>query len=68
MRELDLLLEEFLENRYQSLPPVARESFVRLLDCENEDLRGWLLEGKSPQDEQLAGIVSQILDSTMPGT
>jgi len=62
MRELDLLLEGFLEERYQTLAPAARDSFARLLDCPNEDLINWLMEGGSPQDEQLAGIVRQILD------
>jgi len=62
MRELDLLLDEFLENRYQALSPAGREGFERLLDCRNEDLMAWLMEGDSPADEQLAGIVEQIRD------
>lgn len=60
MRELDLLLEGFLEHRYRALPAVDRESFARLLDCPNEDLMDWLMEGGSPQDAQLAEIVRQI--------
>jgi succinate dehydrogenase flavin-adding protein (antitoxin of CptAB toxin-antitoxin module) len=60
MRELDLLLEGFLEHRYRALPPVDRESFARLLDCSNEDLMDWLMEGGSPQDAQLAEVVRQI--------
>jgi antitoxin CptB len=60
MRELDLLLDEFLENRYQTLSPTARHSFGRLLDCSNEDLVDWIMGGGSPQDEQLAEIVSRI--------
>ena len=66
MRELDLLLEEFLENRYEKLSPSARDIFSRLLDCPNEDLMKWLVEGGSPQDEQLAGIVEQIRERTIP--
>lgn len=62
MRELDLLLEGFLEHRYQALSPADRDSFARLLDCPNEDLMDWLMEGGSPQDEQLAEIVRQIRD------
>ncbi len=65
MRELDLLLEAFLEHRYQTLSPIARDSFARLLDCPNEELMAWLIEGASPQDEQLAGIVRQIRDGRM---
>jgi len=60
MRELDLLLDEFLESRYQALSAIERESFERLLSCRNEDLMEWLMEGGSPPDERLAAIVGQI--------
>jgi len=60
MRELDLLLEGFLVNRYEALSAADRAGFERLLDCRNEDLMTWLIDGGSPQDEQLAGIVDQI--------
>jgi antitoxin CptB len=63
IRELDLLLDGFLEDGYDALSPADRDSFERLLDCRNEDLMDWLVEGGLPQDEQLAGIVSRIRDS-----
>lgn len=66
MRELDLLLEGFLEHRYRALSPVDRDSFARLLDCPNEDLMDWLMEGGSPQDEKLADIVGKIRDGATP--
>ncbi len=62
MRELDLLLETFLEQRYEILSPASRIVFARLLDCHNEDLVAWLIEGGSPSDEQLEIIVRQIRD------
>lgn len=60
MRELDLLLEGFLEHRYDALSPAGQSSFGRLLDSPNEDLMSWLVGGGRPQDEQLAEIVEQI--------
>lgn len=60
MRELDLLLEGFLADRYNALSAAEQASFERLLDCRNEDLMDWLIDGGSPQDEQLAGIVNRI--------
>lgn len=68
MRELDLLLEEFLEYRFQALSSTDQEAFVRLLDCPNQDLMNWLIEGDNPQDEQLAGIVRKIRVRKMPNT
>ena len=66
MRELDLLLEGFLEDHYEALDPADRDSFERLLDCRNEDLMDWLVDGKSPQDEQLAEILGQIRERMIP--
>ncbi|WP_133511605.1 succinate dehydrogenase assembly factor 2 [Candidatus Thiosymbion oneisti] len=60
MRELDLLLEGFLVDRYEALSAADRASLERLLDCRNEYLMAWLINGDSPKDEQLAGIVNQI--------
>jgi len=62
MRELDLLLEGFLVDRYAMLSAADQAGFERLLDCRNEDLMAWLINGDSPQDEQLVGIVDQIRD------
>ena len=60
LRELDLLLEGFLEHRFETLSIAGREDFERLLDCSNEDLMDWLMEGGTPRDDQLANIVRQI--------
>jgi antitoxin CptB len=62
MRELDLLLEGFLEHRYEALSSADRDGFARLLDCPNEKLMDWLMEGGSPEDRRLAEIVQQIRD------
>jgi len=66
MRELDLLLEVFLTDRYEALFVTDRVGFERLLDCHNEDLMAWLINGDSPQDGQLTGIVSQKRISEYP--
>lgn len=66
MRELDLLLEGFLEHRFQSLSPTDQDAFERLLDCPNQDLMDWLMEGHTPQDERFAGLVRQIRERTLP--
>ena len=57
MRELDVLLEEFLAQGYDSLSPTGKESFERLLDRPNEDLIAWFINGNNPEDEALAEVV-----------
>lgn len=60
MRELDLLLEAFLESHYDRLTPEARADFEYLLAQSNEDLLAWLVGGVEPASESLARITTQI--------
>jgi antitoxin CptB len=62
MLELDLVLEPFVNARYASLDEQDRERFQQLMICEDQDLFGWFLRREKPADEELAAIVSQILE------
>jgi antitoxin CptB len=62
MLELDLVLEPFVNARYASLNEQDRERFQQLMICEDQDLFGWFLRREKPADEELAAIVSQILE------
>jgi antitoxin CptB len=64
MLELDLVLEPFVTSRYVQLGEADRSTFQRLLQCEDQDLYAWLLQRGDPEDEELAAIVSQILQFT----
>ncbi len=61
MLELDLLLEPFVTVRYAQLSASERRSFQQLMLCEDQDLYAWLMQRGQPDDQELAGIVSQIL-------
>ena len=69
MLELDLVLEPFVTARYALLDEQDRRRFQQLLQCEDQDLFAWFLRRERPQDEELAAIVSQILEfaNTPPG-
>ena len=62
MLELDLVLEPFVNARYRSLGEADRRRFQRLMECEDQDLFAWFLRRERPADEELAGIVQQILE------
>jgi antitoxin CptB len=62
MLELDLVLEPFVNARYATLDADDRERFQRLMRCEDQELFGWFLRRETPEDEDLARIVSKILD------
>lgn len=60
MRELDLVLEDFLELHYDQLTPQAQSDFEDLLTQPNQELMDWLVGGVEPKRASLARIVAQI--------
>ena len=64
MLELDLVLEPFVNACYADLDERDRQRFQQLMGCEDQELFAWFLRRQRPQDEELAAIVSKILDFT----
>lgn len=60
MRELDQLLERWLEREWRRSPTPERELFLRLLDSEDDRLWKWFLGHESPDDAALAALVDRI--------
>lgn len=64
MLELDLVLVPFVEQRLPVISAEDQRAYVRLLECEDTELFAWFLQRQQPEDEELAGIVRQILEFT----
>ena len=62
MRELDLLLTDYLENDYSHSSDEQKQAFRELLGLPDPDLIGYLLGAQTPPDIALANVVSQIRD------
>jgi succinate dehydrogenase flavin-adding protein (antitoxin of CptAB toxin-antitoxin module) len=62
MRELDLLLTDYLENAYPHTREDQKQAFCELLTLPDPDLVAYLLGGQTPPDAVLADVVSQIRD------
>ena len=60
MRELDLLLLPFVENRLLGLEPVRQDLYRRLLAEEDQDLFSWLVLREPAPDAGLQSLVDQI--------
>jgi antitoxin CptB len=60
MRELDVLLLGFLEQRYPQLGTGDIDSFTRLLEYPDNVLLEWLLGHMVPSDRDVAHIVQEI--------
>lgn len=64
MLELDLILLPFLDNIYPSLLQTDKESYWRLLECEDQDLFAWFMRREDPLDPQLQRIVDLVRTNT----
>jgi len=63
MLELDLMLLPFLEKVYPTLDEEDQRRYWRLLECEDQDLWGWLLKRKVSDDPELQKIIQIIRDT-----
>ena len=60
MRELDQLLERWLDRAWRQSPTREREVFLRLLDTEDDRLWRWFLGHEAPSDVEIATLVDRI--------
>jgi len=57
LREMDLLLEEFLDNRYAALTPRQAEVFADLAEMEDHDLWPLITGSRESGDPEKAEIL-----------
>ena len=60
MRELDQLLERYLDRRLAEASEAERGTFLRLLDCEDDRLWRWVLGHERPEDAELQSLVEEL--------
>lgn len=61
MLELDIVLETFVKQYYQTLEPDQRLLYRRLLECDDQQLYDWFLKKKPAADTELASMIELIL-------
>lgn len=66
MLELDVLFVPFVEEAFRDLPTEDQDRFVKLLECEDQDLFVWFMQREKPEDPELARIVNIILERVQP--
>ncbi|MCC6302587.1 MAG: succinate dehydrogenase assembly factor 2 [Gammaproteobacteria bacterium] len=60
MRELDLLLQGFLDHAYDDAPGAERAAFQRLLDYPDPLLLEYLLGSLAPGDREIRDVIVKI--------
>lgn len=59
MKELDVLLERYLEGRLDHAPPAEQQALARLLDCEDPEIWQWLMQ-QAPAPDEFADVLGQL--------
>jgi antitoxin CptB len=62
MKELDFLLERWLDLRYPGADARRRDAFQRLLEAQDPELVAWLFERQRPADPAVAALVDELLE------
>jgi len=62
MRELDQLMQRYLDQGWPSADDRERGLFLRLLDCEDDKLWAWFMGRERPADAELQAIVDRIVE------
>jgi antitoxin CptB len=60
MLELDMLLDNFLQKRIDSLDAAQYALLDNLLNCQDPDLYAWLMGHASPSDVELESAIALI--------
>jgi len=60
MRELDRILESFLEREYRALGEEERQRFAEILEFPDPDLHAYLVGKAEPSDPALARLFDSI--------
>jgi len=63
MRELDQLFERWLDTRWRSASAETRDTFLRLLDSEDDRLWRWFLGHETPGDAALRALVEEMRET-----
>jgi antitoxin CptB len=60
MKELDVLLERFLHEKYEGLSEAQQRTFRELLELEDPDLYALLMGQQAPRDEAWKDVIESI--------
>jgi len=64
MRELDRILEGFIDNGFQELSAAEKRQFAEFLEFPDPDLHAYLVGRAEPTDFELAQLLKRIRESS----
>lgn len=60
MRELDVVLQGYLENCYSQAPAAEQRAFEALLELQDPQLLAYLLGGDAPHDPEQMHVIARL--------
>jgi antitoxin CptB len=60
MRELDVVLERYLQQRYASAPLAEQQAFESLLDLPDPQLFAYLVRRERPADPECVDVIAKL--------
>ena len=61
MRELDILLERYLQESFDASKPAEKAAFRQLLTLSDPELASYLLRGETFDDSVIASVIERVL-------
>lgn len=66
IREMDLLLQRFVEIHFDALTAEEINTFEQLLEYPDLDIMDWIMERKTPPNDSIKLLVQQIRNTDNP--
>lgn len=63
MKELDVLLERYLERDYAAANETEQRAFRELLECQDPVLWDYVMEHDQPQDEDMRHVIRKLVSA-----
>ena len=63
IREMDIVLQEFLNHSYDTLSDDDKNSFAQLLDEADLDILNWIMGKDEPENDAIKNIITLIRQS-----
>ena len=60
IKEMDIILQDFVNNSYEQLGNEDKDAFSNLLDEQDLDILNWIMGKDEPADSKLIGIINII--------
>ncbi len=67
IKEMDIILQDFVNNSYEQLSNENKNAFSNLLDEQDLDILNWIMGKSEPTDSKLIGIINIIKISRNTG-